>query len=207
MDGSIVEIVDQLIHTVGPIAFLVLGAVAFLEYLCPPLPGDTILLLGGVYAVRGEQSWLLVFLAIIVGSMAGAAVNHRVGWWLGTRAEKKSFLGIHPDQLHHHQERMRKYGAWLLVGNRFLPGVRTLIFVAAGAAQMPLGRVLFLGTISAIAHTAVILAIGAAVGGNLERLEAIVSRYQKLFLIALIAVGVLATIRFLVQRWRKQRRA
>lgn len=202
-----VEFVDSLIHSVGPVAFLALGIVAFLEYLFPPLPGDTLLLLGGVYAVRGEQSWVLVFLAIVVGSLAGAAVNHKVGWWLGSRAEKKPFFGIHPDQLHRLQERMRKVGTWLLLGNRFLPGVRALIFVAAGAAQMPLPRVLILGAISAVAHTAVVLALGAAVGGNLEKLEAIVSRYQTAFLLALLALAAAAGIRWGFRRFRTRPRA
>lgn len=202
-----VEFVDSLIQNVGPIAFLALGIVAFLEYLFPPLPGDTLLLLGGVYAARGEQSYVLVFLAIVVGSLAGAAVNHKVGWWLGTRAEKKSFFGIHPDQLHRQQERMRKIGTWLLLGNRFLPGVRALIFVAAGAAQMPLHRVLILGSLSAAAHTALVLALGAAVGGNLEKLTAIVSRYQKAFLIALLVLALAAIVRWAIRRVRARTRA
>ncbi len=197
-----VEFVDSLIRNVGPIAFLALGLVAFLEYVFPPLPGDTILLLGGVYAVRGEQSWILVFLAIVVGSLAGAAVNHRVGWWLGTRVEKKPFFGIHPDKLHAMQEKMRRWETWLLLGNRFLPGIRSIIFIAAGAAQMPLRRVLALGAVSSVAHSIVVLAIGAAVGGNLEALEAIVHRYQKGFHLALVGVLLLAALRWAFRRWR-----
>lgn len=199
-----VEFVDSLIQTVGPVAFLALGIVAFLEYLFPPLPGDTLLLLGGVYAVRGEQSPILVALAIVVGSLAGAAVTHRFGWWLGMRAEKKPFLGIDPDRLHALQARMRKVEVWLLLGNRFLPGVRSLIFIAAGAAQLPLPRVLALGAVSAILHTTVVMLIGAAVGGNLEQLEAIVGRYQLYFLIALLVVGALFVLRW---AWRRRRSA
>lgn len=202
-----VELLDSWIRAVGPFAYFVLAVAAALEYVVPPFPGDTVVLLGGVYAVRGEKSWLLVFLVIIAGSVVGAAVNYFIGRWLDVkvehRLERKAILGMSLDQLLTVEARMRKRGGWLLLFNRFIPGVRGLLFVAAGMSNMPLPRVLGLGAISAAAHTAVVLGVGMALGGNVERIEAVAARYQSLALWILAGGVALFAARLLFRRWRR----
>jgi membrane protein DedA with SNARE-associated domain len=167
-----------------------------LEYVVPPFPGDTITLLGGVYAVRGDHPWPLVFLVVSVGSVAGAAINYWFGTWLARRFEVNphaSLFGFTHARLEAVQARMRRSGPWLLLVNRFLPGIRGVIFIAAGAARIPRRNALLLGAVSAMAHTALVLTIGRAVGGNLERLETLVARYQ-MGVVVLVAIGVLAVV-------------
>lgn len=191
-----VEYLDSLIVTLGLAGLLILGLAAMLEYVVPPFPGDTITLLGGVYAVRGDHPWPLVFLVVTLGSVAGAAINYWFGTWLARRFEQKpdsSFFGLTHAKLHEVQARMRRNGPWLLLVNRFLPGIRGIIFIAAGAARMPRRNALLLGAMSAMAHNALVLTIGRAVGGNLERLEALMMRYQ-LAVVGLVIVGVLAVL-------------
>ncbi|AKJ07469.1 membrane protein DedA with SNARE-associated domain [Archangium gephyra] len=191
-----VEFLDNLISNIGLLGLLVLGLAAAVEYVVPPFPGDTITLLGGVYAVRGEHPWPLVFLVVVAGSVVGALINYQVGRWLVGRFERKPgdvFFGISHARLEAVQSQMRHKGPWLLLANRFIPGVRGLIFVAAGAAHMPRSNALILGALSAMAHTGLVLALGAAVGGNLERLEALMWRYQWAVL-GLVGVGVVAVL-------------
>jgi membrane protein DedA with SNARE-associated domain len=191
-----VEFLDNLISHIGLLGLLVLGLAAAVEYVVPPFPGDTITLLGGVYAVRGEHPWPLVFLVVVAGSVVGAFINYQVGRWLVGRFERKPgdvFFGISHARLEAVQSQMRHKGPWLLLANRFIPGVRGLIFVAAGAAHMPRSNALMLGALSAMAHTGLVLALGAAVGGNLERLEALMWQYQWAVL-GLVAVGVVAVL-------------
>ena len=191
-----VEFLDNLISHIGLLGLLVLGLAAAVEYVVPPFPGDTITLLGGVFAVRGEHPWPLVFLVVVAGSVVGAFINYQVGRWLVGRFERKPgdvFFGISHARLEAVQSQMRHKGPWLLLANRFIPGVRGLIFVAAGAAHMPRSNALMLGALSAMAHTGLVLALGAAVGGNLERLEALMWQYQWAVL-GLVAVGVVAVL-------------
>jgi membrane protein DedA with SNARE-associated domain len=191
-----VEFLDGLITKLGLFGLLILGGAAALEYVVPPFPGDTITLLGGVYAVRGQHPWPLVFVVVVVGSVVGAAINYQVGRWLMGRFERKphdSFFGITLARLESVQAQMRQKGPWLLLVNRFLPGLRGLIFVAAGASHMPRRNALVLGMLSAMAHTGLVLALGAAVGGNLEELEGLLWRYQRA-VVFLVVVGVLAVL-------------
>jgi membrane protein DedA with SNARE-associated domain len=191
-----VEFIDHFIRTLGMAGLLILGLAAMLEYLVPPFPGDTITLMGGVYAVRGDHPWPLVFLVVTAGSVAGAALNYWFGTWLARRFEAHphaSLFGLTHARLEGVQARMRRGGPWLLLVNRFLPGIRGVIFIAAGAARLPRRNALLLGAVSAMAYNALVLTIGRAVGGNLERLETLVARYE-MGVILLVLVGVLAAV-------------
>lgn len=203
---AVFEQLDSWMQAVGALAFLALGVAAMIEYLFPPFPGDTILLLGGVYAVRGQQSWVLVLLVVTAGSLLGAALNYWIGTRVAARFERgtdERFLGVKRSELIRLQGRMRKRGSWLLVANRFMPGVRSLIFLAAGAARMPFGQVMGLGAASALGWNLLILSAGIAVGGNLERLKALFSQYQTAAIGAL-AVAITAWAVGVIVRRRKR---
>ena len=199
------EAFDNAIRQVGPAGFFVLGLAAFLEYLLPPFPGDSVMLAGGIYAVRGQQPYWLVFSAVMAGSLLGALANYTIGQWLGARVERnpdrKTVLGISMRALHDAEAKMRKYGDWLIAANRFIPGIRGLFFVAAGMSGMRRGRVLVLGALSAAAHSALILYAGVALGGNAERIAAFVGTWQRA-VGGLMAVAVLA----LLVRWLARRK-
>ena len=198
-----VEFLDNFITHLGLLGLLVFAVAAALEYVVPPFPGDTITLLGGVYAVRGDHPWPLVFGVVVAGSVLGALINYQVGHWLGGRFERRpgeAFFGITHARLESVQAQMRRKGPWLLLVNRFLPGIRGLIFVAAGAARMPRANALLLGALSAVAHTALVLALGVAVGGNLERLEFLVGRYQRGVILGVVLVVLVLGLRTLLKR-------
>lgn len=195
---------DQWIAGVGWAAYAVLGLCAMIEYVFPPFPGDTVTLLGGVYAVRGHKPWLLVLAVLTLGSVVGAMVDYWVGArvfrWVHHRPATKRFLGFTREQLVDLEARMRRRGSVLILLNRFLPGVRGLLFFAAGASQMPFGRVMGLGAISALVFNLLVLGVGFAVGGNAERIAVLLQDYQAAVGGLLVVAGVALLIRLLLRR-------
>ena len=191
------EWLDSALTSVGFYAYVVLLLAALLEYVFPPVPGDTLILLGGVYAVRGRQPMLLVFLAVVTGSVIGAALAFSFGIWLrkrmAARPHQKHHFGITSERLALIDRQMQRFGGWLLLFNRFLPGVRSLVFIAAGASGLPAGKTLALGALAAALHTGVMLAAGWAVGGNLELLARWMERSQWA-IAGLVGVAVLALV-------------
>ena len=202
-----IEQLDTWIASTGPIAFLALGLGAMLEYIVPPFPGDTVVILGGIYAVRGQKPWALVFAVITIGSLLGAAIDYWFGWKLGDRIEREPtgrVFGLSHQKIRELQERMQRFGSAFILINRFLPAIRAFLFIAAGAARMPFPRVLLLGAISAIAWNCLMMGLGAAVGGNAERLESLLRNYQ-LAVYSILAILMLGIAARFVQR-RRQRR-
>ena len=180
-------------HT-GPAAPAVLVVATFVEYVFPPFPGDLVVVLGAWYAVDGQISWAAAFASVMAGAVAGAFVDHRVGVALGRKLEKGAERrgALTRERLARFEAAYRRWGGLLLVANRFFPGVRAFLFVAAGAAGIPLPRVLVLGAISAALWNALLLAAGALLARNVGDLVRLVDRYTRVAWAALAVAAVVA---------------
>jgi membrane protein DedA with SNARE-associated domain len=199
---------DAFIQTLGAWGYPGLGLAALIEYVFPPFPGDTVVVLGGAWAEREYRSLLLVELVLTLGSVAGMALTWRLGRSLSERIrlapEGSRLLGLQVGQIRKTQALMRDRGGWLLLANRFLPSFRSVLFVAAGAADVPLWRTLALGTVSAVLFNTLLLAVGVAVGDNAEAIADFLRTFRTA---SIIGVGVLALMflgRFLWRRGRAQ---
>ncbi|MDF1563897.1 MAG: VTT domain-containing protein [Deltaproteobacteria bacterium] len=167
----------------GPWAPLLLGGASLVEYVLPPFPGDTVTLVGGVMAMSGGVSWGAVVVALFLGNVVGMLVDWEVGRWLALHAgqlpgeaERPWWQPLSQERFSRFEVAYRKWGAWLLVGNRFLPAARAFFFLAAGAAGIPRRQTLFWGLISATLWNLGVLAAGAYLGGNLEEIMAFAAR-------------------------------
>lgn len=182
------------------LAALVLFASSILEYVFPPFPGDTVTLAGAMLVpIAGTPLWL-VFGAVTAGSLAGSMLVFFLGEWL------YRWQGRHLHEKSHHAfdalaARFRRHGAAYVALNRFLPGVRSFFFVAAGVARLPWWKVAAWSLVSLVAWNALIVAAGLAVGANVQRLEALFRQYTAIVWVALavLAVGLLV-------RWAWRRR-
>lgn len=207
LHARLAEIVSQ----AGPYAPAVLALASFVEHVFPPFPGDLLVLLGAWFAVQGELSWPATFLSVTAGAVVGAGLDWRIGKWLGSKLEHsvevRSFFGgrLTRESLIRFEERYRRHGPLLLMANRFLPGLRAFIFVAAGAARVPLWKVLLFGGISAALWAAALLAAGVLLAHNLDELLGLVARYTRAVTLAVVAL-VLAYVAWAAIKARRGRR-
>jgi membrane protein DedA with SNARE-associated domain len=194
----------RVIEATGPWAPALLFGAAFIEYLFPPFPGDLLVVLGAWYAVHGDLSWPAVYGAVTAGAVAGAWVDHRIGVWLGARLEHSPTAArmLSPERLARFEAAYRRWGSWLLLLNRFFPGIRGFLFLAAGASGIPLSRTLILGGISAAVWNGLLLAAGALVAENLEELVALVDRYTR---VAGAVVGLTLLLVLASALWSRRR--
>src|SRR5687768_9046550 len=72
-----------------PAGFALLGASALLEYLFPPMPGDTITLFGAVLISAFDWSWAGILAVILAGSFGGAASNFAIGRRMRARGHRR----------------------------------------------------------------------------------------------------------------------
>jgi membrane protein DedA with SNARE-associated domain len=199
---------DAWAQALGDWGYLVFCLASLIEYVAPPFPGDTMLLLGGAWAAREERSYLLVFAALMLGSAIGIAATWGVGRLLGARVDRlpdgKLFFGITHAHVRRSQTLMREKGDWLLVVNRFLPSMRAVLFFAAGAAGMPFPKVLGLGLLSAAAWCALLMGAGVVLGNNAESIAGFLHTYQLVAMAVVAVVLLLLGGRFLLRRRRAQ---
>lgn len=191
----------------GPWLLPLLGLAALLEYVFPPFPGDTITLVGATMAIRGETPAWGVFVACTIGSIIGSAADYGFGVWLGARLERPEVARrwhrwVKPERLAAIEARYRRWGDWLIVSNRFVPVSRALFFVFAGMSRVGFTRTLVLGTVSAMAWNALLIAVAWQVGANFDLLQAWFERFNRGAIVATVVVIGLALIARFVRRRR-----
>ncbi|TMB02754.1 MAG: DedA family protein [Deltaproteobacteria bacterium] len=195
---------DSIVAKAGPAAPLLLFLASFLEYVFPPVPGDLVAVLGAWYATHGGLSWTVLFVSLSFGAVAGTSFDWRLGRWLGARLDDRVAVGrLDRDRLERFERAYRRWGGLLLIVNRFLPGVRAFFFLAAGAAGIPLWKVLLYGGISAALWNVLLLGAGALLARNEMELVALFARYDT---VAWIVVLAACAIAILVWRRRRARR-
>ncbi len=186
----------ELVARSGPAAVPVLFLASLIEYVFPPLPGDVLVLLGAWYAVQGVISWPLAYAAVTAGAVVGAALDYAVGRWLAPRLDARAARRgpLSAERLARFVSAYQRWGAALLLANRFMPGLRAFVFVGAGAAGIPLARVLLLGGISAALWNALLLAAGGLLVRSLPELVELFRTYSHLAWVVLLGAAILLAL-------------
>jgi membrane-associated protein len=190
----------------GPWGYVALGLAAAIEYVMPPFPGDVIVLFGAFLAANAGWSPVLVWLVCTASSVGGSVGAYGFGGFIGRREERwPRWLRTERTKraLAAMELRFERQGALFLAANRFIPAFRSLVFVAAGIAGVPLRKVVIWGGVSAGLWNAMLLAAGWTFGTSWERLQAFGEEYTRW---ALIAAAVIAVSVLLGSWWRKRAR-
>jgi membrane protein DedA with SNARE-associated domain len=186
----------------SPLGLALLALGAFVEYVLPPFPGDTVTLFGGFLVMRHGWSMPLAFTAVLVGSGCGAMVDFYVGVWMSRRYREGTWVRNPATrrQVERVLDAFRRHGELYVAINRFLPALRAVFFVAAGLAGLRPLRVLLFALLSAALWNTLILAVGSAVGAHWDKLQSVFQTYTVAVWAALGALAAALLIRWLVRR-------
>jgi len=202
MERYLAALVDLLGQVNPGWAYAVLGASALVENVFPPIPGDAVVVFAAYLVGRGHLSWLPVYVATCLGGTAGFLAMYYLGRSRG-RAFVQGRGGVlfRPERLERVEAWLARRGIWLILGNRFLSGVRSAIALGAGIGGMDWRTVSAAGLASMALWNGALLCAGHAVGQNWERATTLLSQYNT-------AIGTLLAAAVLVvvgRRWRRSR--
>lgn len=183
---------ESLYHflTESPQAYLLVLAVAAGDAVVPALPSETLLILGGVLASRGD---LTLELLIALGAI-GAFVGDNTSFWIGRggggrlrqRLERRESFSRRFEWA---RQRLRAGGGYIVPLARFVPGGRTAVTFSAGALGMSWPRFALLSALGATAWAVYSTLIGYF-GGQVFAEE----EWKALLLAFGIAIAVAAAI-------------
>ena len=214
MGQELIELADEWIQNLGAWSYVAMVFAAFVEYVFPPFPGDSMVAIGGAFAWRTGQSWLGVWVAVIFGNALGIALQHRIGCFLAKRIQntepgwivrKLIDRGLSEERITAMQERIRKHSVMMLLVNRFMPSLRALVFLAAGASGLSLKKTLGWGVFGSLIWSAFILGIGAWAGGNAERMLGLLKRYETTAA-WVVGAGVIFWVLYKLYGWKRRKR-
>ncbi len=141
---SIYELFQQIKHYLNPqfiaqAGYAVLIFVVFAETGLAAgffLPGDSLLVVAGLFAARGDLNVFILLITLFVAAVVGDAVGYFTGAKMGPRifSRQKSLL-FKPSHLQKAHSFYEKYGGKTIIIARFVPVVRTFAPIVAGAVM------------------------------------------------------------------------
>lgn len=201
MADYIIQSIIEWIQVIPPAGIYALFfAIAYVENLIPPMPGDVIVAFGGYLAAEGIVSLFPVWSLTIIASVLGFMTMYLLGssWGSGIESNKEShfLLRFIPYKYFARGKKwMQNWGQGVVIANRFLAGTRSVISLTAGMSHLPAGRTIISSLISSILWNSLLLALGWFIRDNWLVIGGYLSNYGKSIL-GLIAAVVLIKLWF-----------
>lgn len=183
------------------------AAVFFVLVICGfgvPIPEDLTLVTGGVISGMGYTNPHIMFAVGMLGVLVGDGIMFAAGRIWGQKILRFKPIAriMTPKRYAQVQEKFDKYGNWVLFVARFLPGLRTAVFVTAGISRkVSYLRFLIMDGLAALISVPVWIYLGEYGAHNIDWLMAKMHSLQSGIFIAL---GVLAAA--LAWFWWRKRR-
>ena len=168
-----------------------------------PIPEDLTLVTGGVISGLGytRSHWMVV--VGMLGVLAGDGFMFVAGRLWGQKILKFKPIArvMTPKRYAQVQEKFDKYGNWVLFVARFLPGLRTAVFVTAGISRkVSYTRFILMDGLAALVSVPVWIYLGEYGAHNIDWLMAKMHSLQSGIFTVL---GILAVV--LAWFWLKKR--
>lgn len=173
--------------------YAVVGVLAAVENVFPPVPADTAVALGAFLSQGGLISAPAVFLITWVANVGSATAVYAAGRTVG----RSFFAGrigrqlLHPARLRRLERLYDRHGTWGLFLSRFVPGVRAVVPPFAGIVRLGWRRYLGAVALASAIWYGTLTYVAATL---LERLEDVGRLLRQLNLIALSAVVLAGAI-------------
>lgn len=164
---------SEFLQQYGMWSYLVLFLIIFAEtglVIAPFLPGDTLLFVAGVFALKegnGLNIWLL-FLVLVIAAVMGNTANYHIARLF----ESKFLEKLKSPKIHKHlkgtHDLFEKYGGWAIIIARFVPFARTLAPFVAGIGRYSYGAFQLYNILGAILWVGACVFLGYFAGRVVE---------------------------------------
>jgi membrane protein DedA with SNARE-associated domain len=177
---------------------------SFIENVFPPSPSDLVVVVGGSLISTGVISFIPTLLLTTVGSVLGFMTLYYVGSQLDqkvVRAGKVKYISV--EALQKAELWFNKYGYFVILINRFLPGTRSVISVFAGLSELAVKRTVILAAISALLWNAAIIYLGMMFRDHIDIVDNYLSTYSNVVIGLTALAAVIFTVVYLIRRKKK----
>jgi membrane protein DedA with SNARE-associated domain len=204
LDQIIIEIINSFGY--AGIAFLIA-----IENIFPPIPSEVILTFGGFATTFSSMNVWGVITAATAGSVSGAIVLYYLGRILNKGRLEHLITGRVGKTLRLKKGDVGRAGHWFLKhGNktvffcRFIPIVRSLISIPAGASKMKLGIFLTLTAAGTFIWNVVLVFLGRLAGDAWGTIAGYFDTYGIVAAVVFAVVAVIIGIVFIKKRFIKK---
>jgi membrane protein DedA with SNARE-associated domain len=187
--------------------YLILGLSAFVENVFPPIPGDTITAFGAFLVGTKRLHFFGVYVSTTLGSLFGFMFLFWVGRSLGRRFfVERDYRFFRAQDILRAETWFHRYGYYLILLNRFFPGIRSVISIVGGMSKLKMLKAAVLALVSACAWNLIWISLGYVLGSNWEivkdKMAHILFRYN----VAIFTLMGLVILVFLAKKMMSKRK-
>ncbi len=166
-------LIDYLLNLLGVYVYFGLWFIIFAETGLAVgffLPGDSLLVVSGLFAAAGKLNVVYVMLAFFLGSVIGDNTGYWTGRVMGkTLFNREDSFIFKPSRVEKAHAFFEKYGVKTVVLARFVPIVRTFAPLVVGAAEMPYMKFLTFSILGGALWISSMVLAGYFLGGVIEQ--------------------------------------
>jgi membrane protein DedA with SNARE-associated domain len=180
-------------------AYALLFALLFSCGIGAPINEDILLLAAAALTLKGIMDPVPLMVVAWFGLIAGDALIFHWGHRFGARLLRQRWAAriVSEERLVSMQQTMQRYGPAYIFVVRFMPGVRTALFFAAGSLKMPYRHLFLYDGLAALVELPLLVYGVRYVGGNWQQILATLGQFQ-----GWLVGGVLVVAVGLWLRWR-----
>jgi membrane protein DedA with SNARE-associated domain len=201
-------VLHSLEPTLNQYGYLAVAGLVLLEDFGVPVPGETVLILGAVYAGAGRLNVFLVallgFLAAVLGDNIGFAIGHFGGRPLIERYGR--YILLTPERITKTTAFFERHGGKIIIVARFVEGLRQANGIIAGISGLHWAKFLIFNMIGAALWVGVWVSIGYFSGSHIDSIYNTAARYSTYLAIA-VGLFIIAWVTRAVVRRRARRAA
>lgn len=204
------SLIERMLDTHQHLLYLFLFLSAIVENLFPPIPGDTITAMGAFLVGRGTLDFTAVYLLTTLGSVIGFMILYYLGRLLGREFFlNQNYSFFQAKSIVEGERWFGRFGHYVVLANRFLPGVRSVISLVSGISMLPPLKVFVFSLASAAVWNFIWIQAGFTLGNNWhtvrENAGALFARYNIAAALVMAALLVVFIVYRIVARRRARR--
>ncbi|KQH78224.1 hypothetical protein AO501_02360 [Mycobacterium gordonae] len=205
MSAQLPGIFDTLAPTLDRYGYAAIVALVGLEGVGIPLPGQLILIAGGIYAASGHLTLLPVLLVGLLAAVGGDNAGYAIGRYGGRGLVLRfgPYVFLNRERLAKTERFFARRGHLVVSIGRFIDGLRQASGIAAGLARMDWRRYLAYNALGSTVWVSVWVFSGYLAGNHIAALYAAFQKYG-IYLLATCAAVAFAVLAGLAMRRRQQ---
>jgi membrane protein DedA with SNARE-associated domain len=196
------SIISCLTHVNFIYIYVAAFLIAYIENIFPPFPSDIIVAFCGYLAGIGRIDLFISILLATAGSTLGFMTMYQVGKIFGVKiveTGRLKFISI--NGIRKIEAWFKKYGYWVVIGNRFLAGTRAVVSFFTGLSEINFTYTTILSGVSALAWNSILIIGGYFLGRNWR----IIGDYLRHYTIFLSVVMALFLLTILIKNLLKKK--
>ena len=177
----------------------------FFENCIPPIPGDTVTVFAAYMVGTGRLNYFAVFFTATAGNLTGFMTMYHIGRYFGKKFFlERNYKFFPKESIEKTEAWFNKYGYRIILFNRFLSGLRSVISIFAGMTRLRRRKILPLAFLSACMWDGVLIYGGYLLGDNWQYFDEILKRYNIIVLTGVVVVLLIVIIRRIFTHYKSK---